>query len=163
MINIEKAVVHPVTRELHSVGRLGLGDFILMMGEDQILSAGVNINRVAQIALGHAGALDVPAGTPLTPGRIPVRLALLLGLPEDKIQRVPLELAGHLDIPVTALQILNILMGQLAIGGKGPGLVIDRPVLDRVGIALIDEIGYHMDHLADFPGRPGMDAGRPDI
>jgi hypothetical protein len=44
----------------------------------------------------HGGALDVPAGPTLAPGRGPRRLALLGRLPERKVAHVPLVPASHL-------------------------------------------------------------------
>ena len=123
----------------------------------------MNVNGITQIALGHAGTLNVPAGSSLTPGRFPIGLSFLLRLPKDEIQRILLELAGHLNIPVASFQIVNILMREFAVRRKCLGFVIDRSILDRIGIPLINQCGNHLNHVSDFPGRLRMNAGRPDI
>ena len=52
-------------------GALGLGDLVLVMGEDEVDAAAVDLEVGAQLLLGHRRALDVPAGAPLAPGALP--------------------------------------------------------------------------------------------
>ena len=66
----------------------GLGDFVFMVREDQILSACMDIDGLAKVFLGHLGALDMPAWTALAPRRLPVRLSFFFRLPQHKIQRI---------------------------------------------------------------------------
>ena len=85
VINVQESIVHPVFCKRLVIGCLGLCDLIFMMREDQILSAGMNIDLFAEITLTHDGALDVPAGTSLAPAGIPVRLAFFFRLPQYEI------------------------------------------------------------------------------
>ncbi len=55
--------MHPHLR--HHIGAEGatrLGDFVLMMREDEIDAAAMDVERLAQMPPGHGGALDMPAG-----------------------------------------------------------------------------------------------------
>ena len=47
VVNVQKSVVHPVAGKGLAVGRLRLGDLVLMMGEDQILAAGMDVDLLA--------------------------------------------------------------------------------------------------------------------
>ena len=72
VINIQECIMHPVMRELLAAASLALCDLVLMMREDQILSAAVDVDLLAQIFLGHDRALNVPARTALSPRGLPV-------------------------------------------------------------------------------------------
>ena len=67
---------------------LRLRQLVLVVGEDQVLAAAVDVQRLPQVAQGHDGALDVPAGAARPPGALPRRLARLRRLPEGKVHRV---------------------------------------------------------------------------
>ena len=122
------------------------------MREDQILSACVDVDRIAEVFAAHHGALDVPARPPLPPGRFPVGLAFFFRLPEDKIQRILLEVSGHLDVAVSALQVIDVFMGKLPVILELPRAVVNRAVLHRVGIAFFDQRFDHRDHPVDLLG-----------
>ena len=85
VVNVQEGIVHPVSCKRLVIGCLGLCDLIFMMREDQILSAGMNIDLFAEITFAHDGALNVPAGTSLTPAGIPVRLTFFFRLPQYEI------------------------------------------------------------------------------
>src|SRR5207247_5409232 len=55
---------------------------------DQVGTAAVDINLVAQVGKRHGRALDVPAGASLSPGTGPVRFVWRTFLPEQEIKRV---------------------------------------------------------------------------
>jgi hypothetical protein len=60
--------VHPVARErAFAVGALRLRDLVLVVRKDEVLAAGVDVERRAQVRDGHGRALDVPAGTAFSP------------------------------------------------------------------------------------------------
>ena len=88
VVNVQEGIVHPVSCKRLVIGCLGLCDLILVMREDQIFATGMNIYLLTQITLTHNRALDVPAGTALTPAGIPVRLAFFLRLPQYEIQGI---------------------------------------------------------------------------
>ena len=85
VVDIQEGVMQPVMSEFHAVARLRLGDLILMVREDQVLAAGVDVNRLAKILAAHDRALDVPARASFAPGGLPVGLPFLLRLPENEI------------------------------------------------------------------------------
>ena len=89
VVNVQECVVQPVAGKGHCpLQAFALGNLVLMMREDQILSAGMNIDLLTQIFFGHDGALNVPAGTAVAPGRRPGGLALFLRFPENEIQGI---------------------------------------------------------------------------
>ena len=45
VVNIQKGIVQPVMRERDAVFRLALGDLVFMVRKNQILAAGMDINR----------------------------------------------------------------------------------------------------------------------
>ena len=53
------------------MGALGLGDFVLVVGEDEIDAAAMDVEGLAQKRLAHRRAFDVPAGAALAPRAIP--------------------------------------------------------------------------------------------
>ena len=164
IVNIQKSIVHPVSGEGLAVGRLALGDLVLVVREDQILAAGVNVDLLAQIFLGHHGALDVPAGTALAPVGLPVGLALLLRLPEHEVGRVALALlTGDFQLTETGLQVVQVLVGQLPVLLKGCGAEIDGSVLGHVGVPLVDQGLDHIQHAADLLGGQRVRRGRLDV
>ena len=68
IINIQKCVVHPVFCKRLVIGSLRLSDLVLMVREDQILAACMDIDLISKILLAHDRALNMPAGTSLAPG-----------------------------------------------------------------------------------------------
>ena len=72
-------------RKRAAVGALGLGDLILVVREDEVKAAGVDVDGRAEVFVDHSRALDMPAGTSLAPAGIPVRLAFFFRLPEYEI------------------------------------------------------------------------------
>jgi len=77
-----------------------------VVGEDEIHAAAVDVQR--QVGFRHGRALDVPAGTSLSPRAFPVRFARLGRFPDGKVERISLLLSGSdtragkhiIDIPV---------------------------------------------------------------
>ena len=70
-----------------------LGDFVGVVGEGVVDAAAVQVQILAVVLHGDAGALNVPAGIADAPGRVPFeRLILELGLckPQDEVVLVAL-------------------------------------------------------------------------
>ena len=156
VVDIQERVVQPVVGKRNAVAALGLGDLILMMREDQVFSACVDVYGVPKIMLCHDGALDVPAGSSVAPRRFPVRLSFLLRLPENKIQRIfLLVLAGYQQAPAAGSQVIQILVGQFSVFFKLSGTEINCSVL-LIRIVFRDQIRDHRDHAADLFRRAGM-------
>ena len=82
--------VQPVAHEPLAGGRLGLGRLALVVGEDQVGPAAVQVDGGAQLAHGQGRALDVPAGPARAPQRVPRRLVGRRRLPQDEVERVAL-------------------------------------------------------------------------
>src|SRR5439155_20335355 len=91
----DHGVVHPVAGEGLGCGiGFGLGNLILMMGEDEIISAAMDVKSHPQILQGHRRALDVPARPSPSPRAVPVGLSGFGVFPHGKIRRMPLMLPG---------------------------------------------------------------------
>ena len=159
VVDVDKAIVHPVAH-VGLAGRAGgLGDLVFMVREEQVLAAAVDVEGLAQVGGAHGRALDVPAGTAHAPGAFPRGLAGLLCLPESKVQRVLLDLVhAHAR---AALQILQILPAQAAIAGEGAHAVV-HVALGFVGQSLVDEPLDERDDLRDVLRGAGMHRGRTD-
>ena len=84
-------VVHPEPRELVPE-RARLRDLVLVVREDQVEPAAVDLEHRPEVLLGHRRALDVPARPAAAPRRVPPRvLALLVRLPEREVARILLQ------------------------------------------------------------------------
>ena len=93
-------VVHPDPRQRLAAGGLGLGDLVLVMGEDEVRAAAVDLEVGAEDRLRHRRALDVPARPALAPRRRPGGvLALLARLPEREVLRARFSSAASSPSP----------------------------------------------------------------
>ena len=82
-IGVQMVDMEPVVAPLVAQVALGLGDLVGVVGEGIVDAAAVDVQILAQVLHGDAGALDVPAGIAHAPGRIPLqRLILELRLGE---------------------------------------------------------------------------------
>ena len=138
-------------------GAGGLSALVLVMRKGQVGTAAVDIDRGAQVAVHHGGALGVPTGTALAPGARPAGLAGLGGLPQGKVERVVLVLvlldarANHEVVDVAARDLTVV---GIAAHGK-----VHVAVIGGVGMALLDERLDHGDHGADLLGSAGAHIG----
>ena len=159
LVHGDEAVVHPVFGEVVA-GGLGLGQLVLMVGEDQVRAAAVDVESRAQVFAGHGRAFDVPAGPALAPGAVPGGFAGLGRLPQGEIQGVPLHVV-HVH-PGAGAQVVDVAAGELAVGGQGAhfkvnvaaGLVGVAPVDDALDEG--DDVGHMLRHL-------GMHVGADDV
>ena len=69
---------------------LRLGQLIVMVWELEVHAACVDVKALSQDGGGHDGALNVPAWSPLPPGRVPGGLPGLGCLPQCKVTAAPL-------------------------------------------------------------------------
>ena len=157
VVHVDVAVVHPVVREGHAVAALALGDLVLVVGEDEVLPAAVDVDRPAQIAARHGGALDVPSGAAFAPGGGPARLAGLGGLPQREVHRVLLQLAG--GDARAGLQLLERLVGELAVFRIAARAEVDVAILGGVGVALLHKRFDDGEDLADVLGGERVHGG----
>ena len=126
VVNIDIAVVHPVMRECLACSSFTLCNFILVMRENQVLTAAVQIERIAQIVRRHCRAFNMPARATLAPWRFPVWFTRLCSFPNSKVQRI-----FFLVIDInssTCLQFFHRLTGKLAIVGKRSGAEVNIAV-----------------------------------
>src|SRR5204863_6101407 len=66
--DVEEAVVHPVLRhEGTTERRAALRNLVLVVREDQVEAAGMDVERLAQQLAAHRRAFDVPARRSATP------------------------------------------------------------------------------------------------
>src|SRR5581483_3206649 len=87
-------------RERLAGGALALRDLVLVMREDQIDPARMQIDRLAEQALRHRGAFQVPPGPPRRDAELrelPRRLPFALPLPQHEVARVLLRIAVGID------------------------------------------------------------------
>ena len=99
----------------------------------------------------------MPARTSLTPCTVPVRLALFLRLPEHEIERILLLiLTGYEQRAVASLQVIQILVGQLAVFLEATGAEINRAILRHIGMILVKQRLDHLKHSGDFLRRKRM-------
>jgi hypothetical protein len=140
-----------------AAGGRGLGYFVLVVREDQVRAAAVDLEVHAQDRLRHGRALDVPARPALAPGRLPERvLALLARLPEREVLRRLLELRR-----VVALALLHVLeraVRELAVVRERSDAEID--VAARlVGVPALHERLDEGDDLVDRLAGLGLGVG----
>ena len=148
--------MHPVGHERLAGGRLALSDLIGVMREDEVHTAGVDVERRAQVAHAHGRAFDVPAGPPLADGRIPARFVGLGSLPESEVAHVILGVVVGLH-PLPYPHALRIESSQPPIVRPRGNPEEDRAVIGPIGVASIQQRLDQLDHLRDVFGRFGHD------
>ena len=143
--------MQPDAREGLVVGSFGLRDLVLVMREHEIHAPRVDVQRVAEVALAHRGALDVPPRAPAPERSVPCR-------PELFVLRM--RLLPQCEI---AHRLLVVLVGGDPRAGLQPGAVEVRQgaVLREAGdpevhitvgdvcVFVLDESRDHVDHLGD--------------
>ena len=131
------------------------------MGENQVLTAAVQVDGLAQMGAAHGAALDVPAGAAHTVGAFPCGLAGLSGLPDGEVGGVFLQAIVHLaaQLAVAALQIVQLQVTQLAVLRVALDAEVDIAVLGDVGVAGVDQILNDIEDLLDVLGSAGLDGG----
>ncbi len=130
--------MHPVVCKVASVGAFRLCNLVFVVGEDQILTAAVNINGLAEIFPCHCGTFNVPPGSAVAPRGRPERLARFCAFPKAEIHRVFL---NRRNVNTRArLKILKRLVGQFAVILKSFCAEINVAAA-FISIALFDKSG----------------------
>ena len=133
-----------------------------MVRERQVGTAAVNVERHAQVLAAHSAALDMPARATLAPGAFPAWLARFGGLPHGEIEGIALAvfktLAVGAQFAMAALHLIDVAVGKLAVFGERTNAEI-HVALHLVGMALLDEGLYELDHLVDLFGGFRADIG----
>ena len=161
VVHVDETVVHPVAGKLTAVGALALGNLVLVVGEDQVLTAAVQIDGLAQMGAAHGAALNVPARAAHAVGAFPCGLAGLCGLPDGKVGGIFLQIVLHAaaQLAVAALQIVQIQVAQLAVAGVALHPEVHIAVLGNVGVAGVDQILDDIQNLGDMLGSAGLHGG----
>ena len=159
-LHLQHAVVHPVVGQRLPGDGLGLQDLVLVVREDQVVAAAVDVDLLAQVAVDHGGALDVPSRPALPPGRVPGDLAGLGRLPHGEVQGVPL--VGVRRDPSGGLHLLGGAVGEPALAAHLGDVEVDAAVLGGVGVAVVDDPLHHGYDVADALAGLGVDVGAVD-
>ena len=147
--------MHPdVGHGVGAVGAAGLGDLVLVVREDEVEPAAVDVEDLAEIALAHGRAFDVPARTAPAPGAVPARLLGRGLLPEDEIGRV---LLVRVDGDAGAGElVLEVAARELAVVGHRADIE-QHLAAGLVGVAALDQRADERLHLGDIVGGARLD------
>ena len=166
-VHLHEAVVHPVLDEgLRAVvrpapaRRRGLREFVLVVREDEILPAAVNVDGRAQHLLNHRRTLDVPPGSTRAPRRIPRRLPGLRSLPQREIRRILLPIV-HRHALARAV-ILQFAAAQRTVPGQRVHREVHVAVPGGVRVSLRDQTLGHLHDVADVFRRAGFHRRRKE-
>ena len=132
----------------------GLGDLIGVVGEGVVHAAAVEVQVLAVVLEGDAGALDVPAGVAHAPGGVPLEgLVLELGLGEPEDEVVLVALVGVLlhALPDAHGQVLLVVVVEDIVAGELGGVEVDVAP-GQIGVVLLDEGGDDLDIVVDAVG-----------
>ena len=151
-VDPDKAVMDPVPGQGLAGRPLRLGDLVLVVGKDQVLSAPVDVEGVPQVALAHHGTLQMPAGSAVPPGALPPGFPFLARLPEGKIEGIAF-LVVHVDAGA-GQHVVEVPAGELAVPGELFHRIVDIAI-HRIGQPLFDQRGHQADHPVDMLRRPG--------
>ena len=148
--------MHPDARELVPERRR-LRELVLVVREDEIEAAAVDLERVAEGVLGHRRALDVPAGAAAAPRRVPCGvLARLVRLPEREVAGILLE-----RIRLLLLDLVGTLPREPAVAGVARDAEVDVAVY-RIRMPGVDERGDERDDRVDALGRLRQHVRHPE-
>ena len=163
LVDDEVLDVHPEPRERFAGRALALGDLVLVMREDEIDAAGVNVDR-RRVRGSGAPWRSTRGASPGRPGGstdIPRRFARLGRLPQHEIARIVFRVGVGVDAGAR-LHALVIEVGQLAVVGHRGDLEVDRAVA-AVGVPVLFELRRSASAIACDVGRVGgaRDSPRP--
>src|SRR5689334_8732702 len=75
LVHPHEAVVHPEAGEVHTRRTARLRDLVLMVRENEVFAAAMNIERLREMFHRHGGAFDMPAGASAPPRALPRRFS----------------------------------------------------------------------------------------
>ena len=141
--------VNPEARERLLGGAFGLRDLVLVMREDQIDAAGMDVDRrLAEQPQRHRRTLDVPAGTAGAGAvALPRRLAGLRRLPQHEVAGIVFGVLVDVDARA-GMEAVVVEPRQPPVGRQRGDLEVDRPVAP-VGVAVALEREDHLAHGVD--------------
>ena len=165
VIGIQVVNMEPVIAPFVAQEAFRLGNFIGVMGEGIVNTAAVNIQIVAQMLHGNAGALDVPAGIANTPGRIPLEgliLELGLGKPQDKVILVLFVLVLFHALTNAYRQIFLVMVVEDVVFIQRRGVKV-HVAAGKIGFALVQKSLHHMNILVNTVGGRLHNIGPLDV
>ena len=139
---------------------LALGDLVLVVREDQVDAAGVDVERRSEVA--PCSSPSTRCASPAGPAPIAVSHDGSPGfgaLPEREVADVVLAVLVGLD-PLPDPQLLRIEPRQAAVRRPRGDPEEDRAVVGAVGVAPLEERRDQRDDLVDVVGRPRQDVRR---
>ena len=122
--------MQPAIAPLFTQISFALGNLVFMVGKGQVGPAAVDVDGLTQIAVGHGGALNVPAGIAHAPGGVPLEGLVLkfgLGEPEHKVVFVPLVGVLLHALPDAHGQILGIVVVEDIVALQPAGVKYTLP------------------------------------
>ena len=131
-----------------------------MVGEDQIVTTAVDVDLLAQVAVNHGGALDVPSRPALSPGGVPGDLAGLGCFPNSEVKG-PF-LIGVGGDAAGGLELVHGLVGEPSVVLHLGDVEVDAAVVGHVGVAVVDDPLDHGDDVADALARFRVYVGAVD-
>ena len=144
---------------------LGLGDFVGVVGKGVVDAAAVQVQILAVVLHGDAGALNVPAGIAHAPRGVPFQgLILELGLGEPQHKVVPVALVGVLLHALTDAhrQILLVVIVEDVVPLQLGGVEV-HVAAGHIGIALLQQAGDDLDIVIDEAGSGLHHVGALDV
>ncbi len=166
----EELAVDPTAREALARRTLRLRDLVLVVGEDEVDPATMDIDGAdpeafADLVEHHCRALQVPAWAAAAEGRIPCRAhGLVFGrrtLPEREIPHVLLGVlvGGHAR---AGLEIPLVQLGQATVVLEPRDRIVDRAVVTPIRESALQQLLDQGHHRPDKLGGTGVDVGRLD-
>ena len=154
----EQPVVHPVPGEAVA-GRAGLGDLVLVVREDQVHPAAVDVEGGPRYLVAMAEHSRCQPGRPGPHG---VSQDGSPGLaPFHRVKSRGSRLASRAVVGVLGgPHRVQPLPGQGSVPGVGVHVEVHVPAAG-VGVAALDQPPDQHDHLRDVPGGPRLDVRRP--
>ena len=136
-LDLQHSVVHPVVGQGLASDGFRLQDLVLVVGEDKVVATAVDVDLLAQVAVDHCRALDVPSGPALSPGGVPGDLAGFGGLPDGEVKGPPLVGVG--GDAAGGLELVHGLVGEPAVVLHLGDVEVDAAVVGHVGVAVVDD------------------------
>ena len=144
--------------------RCRLRDLVLVVREDVVDAARMDVEPLAEVFEGHRRALEVPAREALAPARRPLEGALFTGgLPQREVGRVALVVFDVARGPVAGPEVVERVARELPVVLERADLVVEVVVVGAVGMAGILEPFGEVEHLGDVLGRAREDVGGEDV
>ena len=152
----------PVAHRRTARDRRRLGDLVLVVGEDVVDAAGVDLEARPEVAQGHRRALEVPAREAVAPRARPAEDPALAGrLPEGEVGRVALV---GLDLRSMARpQAVERVARQAAVVGERVDRVVEVAGRREVRMPERLELRRQGEHVGHVLGRPREHVRRQDV